>query len=238
VRVSGVLLAAGASTRFGSPKMLAPVPPLGRPMLAHVIDTWTGAGFAEIVVVLGHEARELRDSAEEGFLRMEKSGRSGGAHEIRGSTGALPSAARTRDAGAPPLVHFVENQGRESGMFSSVRAGLAAASPASTHVAVSPADIPFLRESSLRTILEATNLPEADSRTLLVPVCRRRRGHPLVIPEALVARVLAWPEDARLDRLFAEPDVKVLHLEGFDETILSDVDRPADLAAARGGRLP
>jgi molybdenum cofactor cytidylyltransferase len=133
-------------------------------------------------------------------------------------------------------VRFVENANWESGMFSSVRAGLAAASPESTHVAVSPADLPFLRGSSLRTLLDATNLPEADSRTrtLLVPVCGRRRGHPLVIPAALAARVLAWPSDARLNRLFAEPDVKVLHLEGFDETVLLDVDRPADLAAAAG----
>jgi CTP:molybdopterin cytidylyltransferase MocA len=131
-------------------------------------------------------------------------------------------------------VRFVENANWQSGMFSSVRAGLAAARPESTHVAVSPADLPFLTSSSLRTLLEATNLPEADSRTLLVPVCGRRRGHPLVIPAALAARVVAWPPDAQLNRLFAEPDVKVLHLEGFDETVLLDVDRPADLAVTSG----
>ncbi len=201
--VSGVLLAAGASTRFGSPKMFAPVPPDGRPMLAHVVDTWSRAGFAEIVVVLGKDARLVRE------------------------------AARMPGTGAEPPVRFVENSDWESGMFSSVRHGLAAAlEGSSTHVALSPADLPFLRESSLRTILAATNLPEADSRTLLVPVCGRRRGHPLLIPAALAARVLSWPTDARLNRLFAEPDVKVLHLEGFDETVLLDVDRPQDLAAA------
>ena len=127
-------------------------------------------------------------------------------------------------------VRFIENTDWQSGMFSSVRAGLAAAlEGSSTHAALSPADLPFLRESSLRTILDATNLPEADSRTLLVPVCGRRRGHPLVIPAALAARVLTWPADARLNRLFAEPDVKVLYLEGFDDSILHDVDRPGDL---------
>ena len=220
LHVSAVLLAAGASTRFGSPKMLAPVPPEGRPMLAHVIDTWRGAGFAEIVVVLGHGAEDLRERIEEIFLRVE---------ETRGSGRPRESGPGAAD-GAP--VRFAVNQDWESGMFSSVRCGLAAASPATTHVALSPADLPFLRGSSLRTILEATNLPEADSRTLLVPVCGRRRGHPVLIPAALVARVLSWPSGARLNRLFAEPDVKVLHLEGFDETILMDVDRPADLAAA------
>ena len=211
VHVSAVLLAAGASTRFGSPKMLALVPPDGRPMLEHVVDTWRRARFAEIVVVLGCGATALRETIEERFLRVNEDGGNGG----RGT-----------------LVRFVENPDWESGMFSSVRAGLAAIRPESTHAALSPADLPFLGESSLRTVLEAVNLPEADSRTLLVPVCGRRRGHPLVIPAALVARVLSWPSGERLNRLFAEPDVKVLHLEGFDETVLADVDRPADLAAA------
>lgn len=191
-------------------------------MLAHVIDTWRDAGFEEIVVVLGKDAPFLRARIEEDLLRLNKSGES--------------AAARTRDCGLGG-VRIVENADWASGMFSSVRAGLAAASPESTHVAVSPADLPFLRGASLRTLLEATNLPEADSRTLLVPLCGRRRGHPLVIPAALAARVLAWPSDARLNRLFAEPDVKVLNLEGFDETVLLDVDRPADLAAVAGARV-
>lgn len=191
-------------------------------MLAHVIDTWRDAGFEEIVVVLGKDAPFLRARIEEDLLRMSKSGESAG--------------ACTRDCGLGG-VRIVENADWASGMFSSVRAGLAAASPESTHVAVSPADLPFLSGASLRTLLDATNLPEADSRTLLVPLCGRRRGHPLVIPAALAARVLAWPADARLNRLFAEPDVKVLNLEGFDETVLLDVDRPADLAAVAGARV-
>jgi CTP:molybdopterin cytidylyltransferase MocA len=175
-------------------------------MLSHVIDTWRGAGFAEIVVVLGSGAREIRERTENDLLRMSK--------------GETP-------------VRWVENPAWESGMFSSVQCGLAALRDSlSTHVALAPADIPFLRVPSLRTLLSATNLPEADSRTLLVPVCGLRRGHPLLIPAYLVARVLSWPPDDRLNRLFAEPDVKVLHLEGFDETILLDVDRPADLAVA------
>lgn len=223
--VSGVLLAAGASTRFGSPKMLAPVPPDGRPMLARVIETWRGVGFAEIVVVLGKDAAELRARTEGRFLRVKEG-------EGEGATSESGIAA-----GGGAHVRFVENRDWESGMFSSVRAGLAAMSPSSTHAAVSPADLPFLGNHSLRTILDAIRLPEAEGR-LLVPVCGRRRGHPLVIPAALVARVLAWPADARLNRLFAEPDVDVLHVEGFDETILLDVDRPADLGVPAKAGAP
>lgn len=226
MRVSAVLLAAGASTRFGSPKMLAPVPPDGRPMLARVIDTWRGAGFAEIVVVLGHGAADLRERVEEDLLRMSKR-----------EFGVGRRARRVRDGEG--AARWVENPEWESGMFSSVRCGLTAALEGpSTHAAISPADLPFLRESSLRTVLEAVRPPEADERTLLVPVCGHRRGHPLVIPAALVARVLAWPADARLNRLFAEPDVKTIHLEGFDESILQDVDEPGDLRSGRSRGQP
>ena len=114
-------------------------------------------------------------------------------------------------------------------MFTSVKAGLAAASRASTHFAISPADLPFLSKSSLRTVLDAARSVEASQTTVVLPTHARHRGHPLVIPAALRDRILSWPDSARLNRLFAESDVRVLHLEGFDESILHDVDRAEDL---------
>jgi molybdenum cofactor cytidylyltransferase len=58
VKVVGVVLAAGAATRFGSPKLLADLG--GRPVLQHVLDAVEAAGVDEVVVVLGdgHEAAE------------------------------------------------------------------------------------------------------------------------------------------------------------------------------------
>lgn len=203
MRVSGVLLAAGASTRFGSPKMLAPVGETRIPLLRRVLDTWLGAGFDEVIVVLGCGATDIRATFEE-----------------------------NEDAAAS--LRFVENPHWEAGMFSSVKAGLAATSRDSTHVAVSPADIPFLSKSSLRSILSAATSLDAAGTSLAVPTHGGRRGHPLLIPAALRARLLSWPDSARLNQLFAEPDVTVHPLEGFDDSILHDVDRPADLLAKPG----
>ena len=207
MRVSGVLLAAGASTRFGSPKMLAPVGENGEPLLQKISETWLRAGLDELLIVLGCGSAHIRTTLEENLLRRVD-----------------------RDESSATSVRFVESPTWEAGMFSSVKAGLAAASPASTHIAISPADLPFLTESSLRRLLEAVRPPEAGGpATVLVPVCRRRRGHPLLVPAALRTRLLSWPDSARLNQLFEEPDVTVQHLEGFDETILRDVDRPDDL---------
>ena len=115
-------------------------------------------------------------------------------------------------------------------MFSSVKAGLAATDANSTHVALSPADLPFLSKESLRTVLSAAAALDAGGSSLVVPTHGGRRGHPLLIPAALRARVLSWPDSSRLNQLFAEPDVTVHNLEGFDETILRDVDTPSDLS--------
>lgn len=48
-RVVAVVLAAGASSRFGSPKLLAELD--GRPVLAHVLDALQAAGIGDVFVV-------------------------------------------------------------------------------------------------------------------------------------------------------------------------------------------
>jgi molybdenum cofactor cytidylyltransferase len=212
VFVSGVLLAAGASTRFGSPKMLAPVGEDRKPLLQKVWETWLGAGIDDLLIVLGCGADLIRASLEENLLG-----------KVNGDESAAASA------------RFVVNSGWEVGMFSSVKAGLAATSPRSTHIALSPADIPFLGESSLRTVLSAAASLDAGGSSLVVPTHAGRRGHPLLIPAALRSRLLSWPDSARLNQLFDEPDVTVHCLEGFDDSILHDIDRPSDLPEKRGG---
>jgi molybdenum cofactor cytidylyltransferase len=62
MRTAAVVLAAGASTRFGSPKPLATLD--GRPILEHVLDAVREAGIDDIVVVLGNDAEQIRDGIE------------------------------------------------------------------------------------------------------------------------------------------------------------------------------
>lgn len=56
--LAAVVLAAGTSARLGRPKQLLPLD--GRPILQHVVDTAAAAAIGEIVVVLGHAARDVR----------------------------------------------------------------------------------------------------------------------------------------------------------------------------------
>ncbi|HEY66864.1 MAG TPA: HAD-IIA family hydrolase [Thermoflexia bacterium] len=57
-QIAAVILAAGASTRFGQPKQLLDWG--GVPLLAHIADVALAAGFAPVIVVLGCQAEAAR----------------------------------------------------------------------------------------------------------------------------------------------------------------------------------
>jgi molybdenum cofactor cytidylyltransferase len=60
--LSGIILAAGASTRMGRPKQLLRLG--GRCMLQHVLDAAAASCLDEIIVVLGHRAEEIRKALD------------------------------------------------------------------------------------------------------------------------------------------------------------------------------
>lgn len=53
-----ILLAAGSSSRMGSPKQLLPY--RGRPLLRHAVETALEAGLSPVIVVLGARAEEIQ----------------------------------------------------------------------------------------------------------------------------------------------------------------------------------
>jgi len=56
-KVAAIVLAAGASTRYGQPKQLLPVG--GKTMLQYVVDVVLASPVDQIIVVLGHRAGEM-----------------------------------------------------------------------------------------------------------------------------------------------------------------------------------
>lgn len=61
--ISGVILAAGRSSRLGRPKQLLDLN--GEPLLRHTIRTALGAHLSEVILVLGHQASEIASSVGE-----------------------------------------------------------------------------------------------------------------------------------------------------------------------------
>lgn len=66
--ISGVVLAAGGSSRLGRPKQILPLG--GLPLLAHVLRNAAAAGLDEVVLVLGHEAAAIAGAVGEWGQRV------------------------------------------------------------------------------------------------------------------------------------------------------------------------
>lgn len=66
-RIAGIILAAGASTRFGQPKQLLDWN--GIPLVAHVADTALAAGLDPVIVVLGYAAAQVQAALSERPVR-------------------------------------------------------------------------------------------------------------------------------------------------------------------------
>lgn len=56
--ITGIVLAAGTSTRLGTPKQLLELD--GRPLLQHVVDAACASSLDEVLIVLGHEAEIIQ----------------------------------------------------------------------------------------------------------------------------------------------------------------------------------
>jgi molybdenum cofactor cytidylyltransferase len=56
--ISGVVLAAGTSSRFGATKQLVPVD--GKPLVMHAVDALRAGDVDEVLVVVGHDQEAVR----------------------------------------------------------------------------------------------------------------------------------------------------------------------------------
>jgi molybdenum cofactor cytidylyltransferase len=103
--MSGIVLAAGTSSRFGSTKQLAPAG--GKPLAQHAIDALKEAGdFGEIVVVTGHDA-----DAVEAALRLPPTGRFvRNAAYREGQSASLATAIHALDDSSEAAVVLMADQ--------------------------------------------------------------------------------------------------------------------------------
>ena len=104
--LSGVVLAAGASTRIGQAKQLLPLQ--GRPLLQHVIDEVGASCLDEVVVVLGCHAEEVRRAIrppEGGSMRIVVN-----PDYAAGQSASLRLALRSTDRRAEAAAVFLGDQ--------------------------------------------------------------------------------------------------------------------------------
>jgi len=127
-RIAGVVLAAGAGTRFGGPKALAPHPD-GTPWLATAVRALDDAGCSPVLVVLGAGA----DAAEALLAALPEAGR---AVVVRADDWADGMSASLRAA----------------------LAAAAALDPPPVALAVVPVDVPDLDAATVRRVVDAADV--------------------------------------------------------------------------------
>lgn len=103
--IAAVVLAAGASTRMGTHKLLLPV--AGEPLVRRVVRTVSEAGFDEVLVIVGYEHEKTVAALEGMGVRhaVNPDYASGMGSSFRTAVGALPDSEAAMFALADqPLV--------------------------------------------------------------------------------------------------------------------------------------
>jgi molybdenum cofactor cytidylyltransferase len=120
--VAAIVLAAGRSRRMGAFKPLLPFG--GKTVIESCIDNLRGAGVEEIVVVLGHNADELRGRLSRASVRFavnEEAGSEMGASiargvgQVSGGAAAVLVALADHPAVAPDAIRFLIERRAETG---------------------------------------------------------------------------------------------------------------------------
>jgi CTP:molybdopterin cytidylyltransferase MocA len=143
------------------------------------------------------------------------------------------SAEQVEDAVDLGECIVVFNPAPETGMSRSLRLGLDAVSPGATGALVVHADMPFVRTETIRAVVCAAERGAG----IAAPVYRGRRGFPVFFHRSCFPELQRSLSGDAGGRAYIEA-----HLEDLvgivvdDPGCAYDIDRPADLAAWKGGR--
>ncbi|HEV2519241.1 MAG TPA: nucleotidyltransferase family protein [Thermoplasmata archaeon] len=132
-----------------------------------------------------------------------------------------PHRAEIEEKLAGRAVEVVENPDWSMGRTGSVQAGLRALADSGS-VLVWPVDHPFVRDSTVLRLLDASH---RDPLAIwFVPSFRGGGGHPILLREAAIPHVLALAPSAPLRSLLPELGPQVRHVPVEDAGVLENVD--------------
>jgi molybdenum cofactor cytidylyltransferase len=146
-------------------------------------------------------------------------------------------ADRVRAALEGRPVRFVDNEAHQEGLGASLRVGIEALDEDVDAALVALGDMPWIRPEHVNRIIDAFD-PKGD-RTICVPVCDRKRGHPVLWSARHFGEMRKLGGDIGGRGLLERHADSVLAVSIDDTAILLDVDTPdmlADAEKLRHGR--
>jgi CTP:molybdopterin cytidylyltransferase MocA/HD superfamily phosphodiesterase len=151
-----------------------------------------------------------------------------GVADVRVVTGHRAEAIDPAVAAAGAAAVF--NPDFETGMFSSVCAGIKSLGPAVEAFFLLPVDIPLVRPATFQRLAAAW---AQEPGRVFYPVFAGKRGHPPLVPAALIPAILQHPGHGGLQKVLEGYEDRARDVAVADENILFDVDRPEDYEAAK-----
>ena len=125
-------------------------------------------------------------------------------------------------------VKFVNNDYPEMGMFSSVCKGVVQFDNDIEYFFVHPVDIPLVKEETIIK-MKNTMLNSEKNVTWLLPKCKSKEGHPVLISSSLIPELLSWSGECGLQGfLSARIDNKKIEYVNDKGTVF-DIDDRKDL---------
>jgi CTP:molybdopterin cytidylyltransferase MocA len=131
----------------------------------------------------------------------------------------------------PYAVRGVVNPNyREGGMLSSLLRGIEETPPQTEAICLGLGDQPFVTHQIIDTLIETYR---NGGKGIVLPTCRGRRGHPILINLLLYRNEIAMlPSEIGLKALTLKHPDDLLEVEIGDEAILLDLDTPEEYESA------
>ncbi len=190
--ISGVLLAAGRSSRMGTDKLSLHYN--GLPILHRALAPLIGSPLVNEVIVVVNLNFKL----------------------------PVNRASCT----------IVVNKNADSGMASSLRTGVMAASATSDAILVALADMPAITEALITTMVEAYN---RSGKKILVPVYEGRNGHPVLFDSECKGQLLEIEGDIGAREIIRDHPELVELVPVDDPGVIFDIDSPENLTGGPTG---
>ncbi|MDR0818784.1 MAG: nucleotidyltransferase family protein [Oscillospiraceae bacterium] len=128
-----------------------------------------------------------------------------------------------RERLAPLLrgVTEVVNERFDEGMFTSVRAGVAACK--GDYALITPADCALLNRGIIGAVIDCS-----EGNKIVIPRYNGEEGHPVLISRELFSEILSYDGSGGLRGLLERYASEIVRVDVFDEGAVLDMDTPED----------
>ncbi len=126
-------------------------------------------------------------------------------------------------------MRFVYNADYETGMTSSIQAGVQAAHSAAEGFMICLSDLPDLNAGILDRVMDQFAIAiSQDPQVIIIPSHQGRRGHPIIFSRYYKEALLHHPHPEGCKAIIQDHSSHVVLVEISEEGILKDIDRPED----------